>query len=83
MQLNEINNTNYVPLDSFYDEPKNDLNRRIYVETYGCQMNFADTEIVFGILSKNGFPKTDEIEKADVILLNTCSIREHAEAKIY
>lgn len=77
------NSPKYVPLETFYEEPVSTVNKRIYVETYGCQMNLADTEIVYGILNKNGFPKTNEIEKADVILLNTCSIREHAETKIY
>jgi tRNA-2-methylthio-N6-dimethylallyladenosine synthase len=70
-------------LDSPVNEPGNSVDKRIYVETYGCQMNAADTEIVYGIMNKNGFPKTDKIQQADIILLNTCSIREHAEARIY
>lgn len=56
---------------------------KVYIETYGCQMNVADTEIVMGILSKNGYEHTQEINKADVVLLNTCSIRENAEQRIY
>jgi len=55
----------------------------IYIETYGCQMNFADTELVLGILKQQGYSLTKEISDADVILLNTCSIRDNAEQKIY
>lgn len=56
---------------------------KVYIETYGCQMNLADTEIVLGILSKSGYSPTRFEEEADVVLLNTCSIREHAEEKIH
>lgn len=56
---------------------------KVYVETYGCQMNLADTEIVLGIMNKSGYLSTQIIDDADVILLNTCSIREHAEEKIH
>jgi len=52
------------------------------MESYGCQMNFADSEIVTAILSENGFDTTSEVEIADVILLNTCAIRDNAEQKI-
>ena len=55
----------------------------VYIETYGCQMNLADTEIVLGILKKQGYDVTDKPENADVILLNTCSIRDNAEQRIY
>lgn len=55
----------------------------VYIETYGCQMNVADTEIVLGILKKQGFDVTDKPENADVVLLNTCSIRDNAEQRIY
>ena len=57
--------------------------RRIYIETYGCQMNVADSEVVGGILSKEGYVFTDEIASADVILVNTCAIRDNAEQRIY
>ncbi|RPI61192.1 MAG: tRNA (N6-isopentenyl adenosine(37)-C2)-methylthiotransferase MiaB, partial [Ignavibacteriales bacterium] len=53
----------------------------VYIETYGCQMNLADTEIVLGILKKQGYDVTDKPEEADVVLLNTCSIRENAEQR--
>jgi tRNA-2-methylthio-N6-dimethylallyladenosine synthase len=55
----------------------------IYIETYGCQMNFADTELVLGILKQQGYSLTKDLNEADVVLLNTCSIRDNAEQKIY
>src|SRR6266700_5764865 len=54
----------------------------VYVETYGCQMNLADTELMLGHLATHGYERTDAPETADVILLNTCAIREHAEARV-
>jgi tRNA-2-methylthio-N6-dimethylallyladenosine synthase len=55
----------------------------VYIETYGCQMNLADTEIVMGILKNCGYEITKSTDDADVVLLNTCSIRENAEQRIY
>ncbi len=57
--------------------------RRVYIETYGCQMNVADSEVVGGILSAHGHSLTDDIARADVVLVNTCAIRENAEQRIY
>jgi len=59
------------------------LNNNVYIETYGCQMNFADTELVMGILKNHGYGLTNDVHEANVILLNTCSIRENAEQRIY
>ena len=56
--------------------------RKLYIESYGCQMNFSDSEIVASILTEHGFKTTRDIEKADVILVNTCSIREKAEQTV-
>ena len=56
--------------------------KKVFIESYGCQMNFSDSEIVSSILRKDGFNTTDDIERADLILLNTCSIREKAEFTI-
>jgi tRNA-2-methylthio-N6-dimethylallyladenosine synthase len=56
---------------------------KVYIETYGCQMNLADTEIVLGILQNNGYSLTKHLDDADVVLVNTCSIRENAEQRIY
>ncbi len=57
--------------------------KRVYIETYGCQMNVADSEVVAGILSKEGYGFTQELSEADVILVNTCAIRDNAEQRIY
>lgn len=57
-------------------------NKKIFIETYGCQMNFSDSEIVASILSVRGFETTNDIHSADVVLINTCSIRDNAEQRI-
>lgn len=57
-------------------------NKKVYIETYGCQMNFSDTEIVLSVLSDFGYNESADIEESDVILLNTCSVRDNAEQKI-
>ncbi len=56
--------------------------RKLYIESYGCQMNFSDSEIVASILAKEGFNTTEILEEADLILVNTCSIREKAETTV-
>jgi tRNA-2-methylthio-N6-dimethylallyladenosine synthase len=56
--------------------------RKLYIESYGCQMNFSDSEIVASILQKEGFDTTSDINAADVVFLNTCSIREKAEQTV-
>ena len=58
------------------------LNKRFYIESYGCQMNFSDSEIIASILNAEGFGATRDHEQADLILLNTCSIREKAEQTV-
>ncbi|WP_420575009.1 tRNA (N6-isopentenyl adenosine(37)-C2)-methylthiotransferase MiaB [Kordia sp.] len=60
--------------------PKN--TRKLYIESYGCQMNFADSEVVASILAKEGFNTTDRLEEADLVLVNTCSIRDKAEQTV-
>ena len=57
--------------------------KKLYIETYGCQMNVADTEVVFSILGKEGYVRTEEMAEADVILANTCSVRDNAEQRIW
>ncbi|GAB5520260.1 MAG: tRNA (N6-isopentenyl adenosine(37)-C2)-methylthiotransferase MiaB [Rhodothermales bacterium] len=69
------------------DAPKmtaaeSDGERRVYVETYGCQMNVSDSEIVASVLREGGYGLTHDPEAADVVLLNTCAIRENAEQKV-
>jgi len=57
--------------------------KKVYIETYGCQMNVADTEVIFSILDSNGYERTESIDEADVIMANTCSIRDNAEQRIH
>jgi len=65
-------------------EPKetNNNGRKLYIESYGCAMNFSDSEIVASILSESGFETTNSYDNADVIFINTCSIRENAEQRV-
>jgi len=57
--------------------------RRLFVETYGCQMNVGDTEIVVSLMQREGYVYTDRLDEADIVLLNTCSIRDNAEQRIW
>lgn len=57
--------------------------RKLFVETYGCQMNVGDTEIVVSVMQAEGYVYTERIEEADVVLINTCSIRDNAEQRIW
>ncbi|WP_337040498.1 tRNA (N6-isopentenyl adenosine(37)-C2)-methylthiotransferase MiaB [Emticicia sp. 17c] len=63
-------------------DEESESKRKLYIESYGCQMNFADSEIVASILRENGFATTSKIDEAELILLNTCAIRENAEQKV-
>ena len=56
--------------------------QKVFIETYGCQMNVADSEVVASILEMDGFILTDKLDEADLVLMNTCSIRDNAEQKI-
>ena len=56
--------------------------KALYVETYGCQMNKADSELIVGLLLRDGYRLTAQVEQADVILVNTCAIREKAEQRV-
>ena len=56
--------------------------KKLYLESYGCQMNFSDSEIVASILTKDGYETTTNVEEADLVLLNTCSIRDKAEQTV-
>ena len=57
--------------------------KKVYIETYGCQMNVYDSELVSSILQKDGFEQTEKAEEADLILINTCSVRENAEQRVF
>ena len=69
-----------------YDNQHNNKNKghrkSVYIESYGCQMNFADSEVVASILSNEGFETTTEMKEADLVLINTCSIRDKAEQTV-
>jgi len=56
--------------------------RRIYIETYGCQMNVSDSELMLGVLGREGYVRTDDPVEADVLLVNTCAVRDHAEQRV-
>ena len=56
--------------------------KRVYIETYGCQMNVADTELMFGILEGDGYVRTESPAEADVMLVNTCAVRDNAEQRV-
>ena len=57
--------------------------KKVYIETYGCQMNVNDTEVIFSILAAKGYARTTEIAEADVVMANTCSVRDNAEQRIW
>ena len=56
--------------------------KRVYIETYGCQMNVADSELMFGVLRRDGYVRADKPEDADVMLVNTCAVRDNAEQRV-
>lgn len=57
-------------------------NKKLFIETYGCQMNVADSEVVASIMQMAGYSPCDSLDEADAVFLNTCSIRDNAEQKI-
>ncbi|MBP5424648.1 MAG: radical SAM protein, partial [Prevotella sp.] len=57
--------------------------KKLFIETYGCQMNVADSEVVASVMQMAGYETTDELAQADAVFLNTCSVRDNAEQKIY
>jgi tRNA-2-methylthio-N6-dimethylallyladenosine synthase len=56
--------------------------KRLYIETYGCQMNVADSELMFGLLGREGYVRTEQPSEADVLLVNTCAVRDNAEQRV-
>jgi tRNA-2-methylthio-N6-dimethylallyladenosine synthase len=58
------------------------MTKRVYIETYGCQMNVADTELMFGVLGRAGYTRADDPAEADVMLVNTCAVRDNAEQRV-
>ena len=57
--------------------------KKAYIETYGCQMNVNDTEVIFAILAKAGYERTEQMDQADLVMANTCSVRDNAEQRIW
>lgn len=78
-QLDEARQGEALILDK---NPKTGQGRKLYIESYGCQMNFSDSEIVASILTDQGFETTGDYQEADVVFINTCSIRENAEQRV-
>ena len=70
-----------IPINNL--RPLTGSGRKLYIETYGCQMNVGDSEIVVSIMQQEGFRYTEKLEEADIVLINTCSIRENAEQRIW
>ena len=66
----------------FFDPTSQSNTKQFYIESYGCQMNFSDSEIVASVLAENGYSPTRNLEESDLILINTCSIREKAEETV-
>ena len=58
------------------------MKKKVYIETYGCQMNFSDSEIVGSIMADNNFEITTTISDASIVFINTCSIRDNAEQRV-
>jgi len=76
-----INNAPDQKVSKTFNRTENE--KKVYIETYGCQMNFSDTEIILSVMSNFGYNEVEDINDADVVFLNTCSIRENAEKRIY
>ena len=73
----------YLSKSNLIDEVRPVRQKKFYIETYGCQMNESDTEIVNSILTNAGYEATKHFKDANIVLLNTCAIRENAESKIW
>ena len=82
MQLLDIERRSDINAAAAVDQPGSGTARRVFIETYGCQMNVSDTELMMGVLKKAGFRRALALEEADVVLLNTCAIRERAEERV-
>ena len=66
-----------------YDAPQGEFHKLLYLETYGCQMNVADSEVVASVMQMAGYGTTESLVEADAILINTCSVRDNAEQRIF
>src|SRR4026208_2297075 len=66
----------------FRDPRSGDPMKRVYIETYGCQMNVADSELMFGVLGRDVYVRADDPAEAEVMLVNTCAVRDNAEQRV-
>ena len=87
MSLKELQSLEKNPLEhngtpSPNSSKENKISKKAYIESYGCQMNFADSEVVASILTKEGYTITEQLDQASLVLVNTCSIREKAEQTV-
>jgi tRNA-N(6)-(isopentenyl)adenosine-37 thiotransferase enzyme MiaB len=69
-------------IDFMMQDIKDSVERKLYIETYGCQMNVADSEVVASVMSTDGYVLTENIDEADAIFVNTCSVRDNAEQRV-
>ena len=87
MSVKELHSLENNPLEhdgtlSSSTSKENKTSKKAYIESYGCQMNFADSEVVASILTKEGYTITEQLDQASLVLVNTCSIREKAEQTV-
>ena len=66
-----------------YNRPEGEFSKHLYLETYGCQMNVADSEVVASVMQMAGYGTCDTVDDADAIFINTCSVRDNAEQRIF
>ena len=78
-----LKNATFAPRFEIKGRAKDMGTKKLYIETYGCQMNVNDTEVIFSILADEGYERTENMDQADVILANTCSVRDNAEQRIW
>ena len=81
--LNALNKPSLASVDTSSPADRSSSKRKVYIETYGCQMNVNDSEVLLSVLADNGYAQTQQDTDADVIFLNTCAIREQAEQRIW
>ncbi len=72
-----------LPLEHLPQSDSDMTSKRLYIKTFGCQMNRSDSELMAGVLAKDGYEVAGDMQSADVVLLNTCSVRKHAEEKVW
>ena len=74
--MNELTGTDFKSVTA------DENNKKLFIETYGCQMNVADSEVIASVMKMAGYSTVDTLDEADAVFMNTCSIRDNAEQKI-